>query len=204
MNRHSDEEWLKQPREKVGLVYLAPYKEWEVDIWGFSDRGIGDVWYNTLRMIILTDDKSDWAERALFNALSYMKEGKRWGDEFQADHKDHIAKNRIDWEFSKLLYKLKLRSTKKYRPQKGMTRDPWIMLYCCAIHLFGQIKGLPKPQWWLYRPTVWEWHKALLGRKNLYCLLRLYKPRKRPDFVHVLDEYMDRFYYESKIEQIKD
>jgi hypothetical protein len=184
----SDEHFMSIERVKEGFVYRSNHKTWQKQVYGFEARGMGDLWYNLFRMIILTDDKSEWAVLAFYHAAQWMKLGKRWPDWF---NNEHIAKNRLDWTWCNILWKLGLRPTKKHRWQTRITRDPWIMMYCCAIHL-GKLEYLKlRPQWWLYNVTLWEWRKELLGKRNIYRLLDRIKPRK--DFVITLHDYMRRY-----------
>jgi hypothetical protein len=134
-NPHSDKNFLARPYEKVDYVYLGAPQPWKKEVWGFDPRGIGDLWYRLFRMIILTNDKSDWAYTAFMFALTEMVDGNRWPDEYNYNN-EHISRNWLEFKWTSLLYKLGLRKTRKYRSQKSMTRDPWIMMYCCVVH-FG-------------------------------------------------------------------
>ena len=111
-NPKSDEHFMSIERVKEGYFYRSNHKTWQKKIYGFLARGLGDLWYNLFRMIILTDDKSEWAQHAVLYAIVWMNSGLRWPNKF---NNKHIAKNRIDWMWSKLLWKLKLRPTKKFR-----------------------------------------------------------------------------------------
>lgn len=188
MNPKADHIWQQSKvKDEENYCWRGKPQSWKKEIWGFDPRGLGDVWYITLRMIILTNDKSIWAERALLNMLSHMMGGKRWPDEY---NNEHMARNWFEFKWTGWLYKLGLRNTRKYRSQKSMTRDPWIMLYSCAIHLGIDPKTIRFPQWWLYRPKVWQWIRALKGKPNIYRFLDRFTPKKRQDFVYILDQYM--------------
>ncbi len=178
----------KDDKHKEHLYYRDEIKPWQRDVWGFHVRGLGDLWYNTLRIIIEKIDKSDWAYRAFDHTLEHMIQGKRWPDKLQEGKTDHIANNRLQRIWTRLLYNMNLRATKMYREQQSMTRDPWIMLYACAIHLGRDPRTLPYPQWWLYRPRVWAWIRALKGKRNCYLLMDKVKHKKT--FVQILDYFM--------------
>ena len=187
-NPFRDENWSKNKvKDEANYVWRGEYKQWQIDKWGFAPRGLGDMWTITCRMIIITDDKTMWAQVALYNIWMHLFFNIRWPDEY---NNEHIAKNRIQFYWSKFLYWLKLRPTRLYRPQKSITRDPWIYFMCAAVHTKQYHYLQYRPPWYLYRPIVWEWFKALEGRRNIYLFLTRFIPKRRPDYVHIMDEYM--------------
>lgn len=150
--------------------YRGLKKDWEFEAYGFYPRGLGDLIYNNLRRIIEDKDTSKWAENVFNKALVLLIQGKRWPDELDPE---------------------KVKGKKRYRSQKSMTRDPWVMFYAACIHFNKREFISLKPQWRLYRPELWALRKALLGEKNSYLFWRSINsifPKK--DYVEVLDEYM--------------
>ena len=135
-----------------------------MDTYGFYARGMGDLIYNTLRKIIETNDKSEWAYKAFEACSELLIQGKRWPDYM----------NQQDVE-----------GKEKFRSQMSMTRDPWIAFYACAIHLDRKQFIELKPQWWLYSPKTWAWRRALLGKCNLYRFWRFFS-YTRKEFVKAL------------------
>ena len=117
--------WSKDDYIKHGYFYIAP------------GHGNGDLLYNTLRMIIETNDKSDWARTAFLEVFMCLLEGLRWPDSME-----HII------------------NTKRHT-QYDMTHDPWIMFYACAVHLDITWVIEYKPPFKLYRPTLWAMRRYL-------------------------------------------
>jgi len=203
--------WNPEEFVKEGHFYRGPIKEWEIDLYGFAPRGLSDLIYNTLRKIIETNDTSMWAYASFTACADLLFAGKRWPDNLEGIN---CSKNRFDCAWSKIKYRLgikqfkavwvpyeeggyvhKIEYTRKYRWQHGMTRDPWVMFYCCAIHLNRPQYLKFKQQWWLYRPEHWAWRKALVTHKKGWYLFwkgLLAEPRK--DFVIVLDRYMFQYF----------
>lgn len=182
---------------KEGAFYRGIPKEWEMELYGFYPRGLGDLIYNTLRKILEDNDLSAWALDSYEVCEKLLEHGLRWPTNLTYELSDRIARNRIDWEWSKLLYKLGVQKTVKYRHQRSMTRDPWILYYCCTIHFNKPIQLCRFPQWWLYRPKIWEWIKALQGKNNCYSFFLRILPYPKKDFVIVLEDYMRKYYYAS-------
>jgi hypothetical protein len=132
-----------------------------------EDQGNGDLLYNTFRVIIETDDHSPWAYKALERCFDCLVWGIRWPDD--------------------MAQYIKVDPVKQYL----ITRDPWILGYCCAVHLERiQFISASPPQWWLYRPKVWEWRKQLIGDKNCYVFWRKVNSIFKKDYVKDLDEWM--------------
>jgi len=159
---------------KDGDWYRGPEKDWEYDLFGFYPRGLGDLIYNNLRKIIETDDTSDWAQNVFDRCAILLVLGKRWPDRMEPLH---------------------VKGKKKYRSQRDMTRDPWVMFYAACIHLDRREYIQLKPQWWLYRPNLWSLRRALLGYRNHYTFWRGVGhifPLK--DYVQILDQYRDWCY----------
>ena len=182
-------EWLIDEFEKEGNFYRGPNKAWELRKYGFYPQGLGDLIYNTLRKILEERDKSPWAYEAYYECRELLRAGKRWPD-YLVDNKGIdrlIAKNRLD----------NILNPSKYRWQKGMTRDPWVMFYCCSIHLDMPSDLEYKPQWWLYRPKLWSFRRALIGKWNAFGFWFDLTPAKQ-EFVKVLDDFMIEYYIKAQ------
>ena len=134
--------------------------------------GNGDLLYNTCREIIDRADPDDyWAHSSLEGVFECLEKGLRWPD---------YMSNMIT-------------PTDQHR----MTQDPWILAYCCAIHL-DRIDLIEKykPSLRIFNlPDKWAWRRALLGKPNMYWLWRRITPYNwLQDFVYVFYGYMDRAY----------
>ena len=159
--------------------YRSQEKDWELELYGFFPKGLGDLIYNNLREIIESDDKSKWAYKVFDKCIVLLIQGKRWPDELDPK---------------------KIKGKKSYRSQRSMTRDPWVLFYAACIHLdkreFIHLK--PNLRFWQWRPELWALRKALIGEKNAYLFWkRTNSIFKKPDYVQVLDQYMT-WCYERK------
>jgi len=194
--------------------YRGPVKDWEVSMFGFAPKGLGDLIYNTLRKIIEDDDKSEWAEEAFDKCAVLLLQNKRWPDALD-------PKNSCNNIASSLYYKLKFKLVKqfaskdigsykfKFRSQNDMTRDPWVLFYAVCIHLDKREFIDLKPPWRLYftGSILWELRKALVGKKNNYLLLRkvndfIHKIFARKDFVSELKRWRE-WSYDRRIVDVK-
>ena len=159
----------------------------------YGQRGVtkGDCLFNSLTRILDQNDHSDWADKCIETCSNLLKERKRWCEELN-DSND--AKNRIDEYWSKLMHKWGFRDHHKYRPQKSITRDPWIALYVVAVDRDRRGLLLNKPPWWLRTPTFAAWRKHLI-KPNKWSLfifrLGMKIPTKR-DYVIRLRELMEQ------------
>jgi hypothetical protein len=139
--------------------------------------GNGDLLYNTCREIIDRDDHDDWSHLALEEVFRCLKLGVRWPD-YMIDR----IPAAID------------------RRQYDMTQDPWIMAYCCAVHLdrYDLIEEY-KPSIWIFNlPDKWAWRRALLGKPNMYWMWRRITPHDwLQNFVYVFYGYMDKAYLKA-------
>ncbi|MCK5022564.1 MAG: hypothetical protein KAS04_00180 [Candidatus Aenigmarchaeota archaeon] len=135
------------------------------------ESGNGDVEYNTCREIIDNDEKYAWAHMALEEVFRCLEMGVRW-----PDYIAHLI---------------------KVNDQTRMSQDPWLLAYCCAIHL-GRVDLIEK-----YKPSIkifnlpdkWAWRRALLGKPNLYWLWRRITSHNwMQHFVYVFYGYMDQAY----------
>jgi hypothetical protein len=137
--------------------------------------GNGDLEYNTCREIIDRKENHAWSHMALEEVFRNLEQGVRW-----PDYMDHlIVPNR----------------------QHDMTQDPWLLAYCCAVHLerFDLIEKY-KPSRKLFNlPDKWAWRRALLGKPNMYWFWRIITPHRwLQGFVYVFYGYMDQAYLSTK------
>jgi hypothetical protein len=160
--------WQKWERLKASWSAVERTKD---GLFYMGPGGNGDLLYNTARKIIETDDKSEWAYSSLEAVFSSLNEGKRWPDSMS----DKI--------------------TTTNHKQTDMTQDPWILAYCCAIHLERtDLIEKYKPGIRIFNlPDKWAWRRALLGKPNLWGLYRRITPHNlMQDFVYVFYGFMER------------
>lgn len=192
MNPKSDDIWkLDKVWCPAELCYRTKNKPWKVNVWGFDPQGIGDLQTITFRMIIISKRQSLRDMLSFFFMKELLVQGLRWPNVY---NNQYIAKNKLQFWYSKIMYNWGYRKTRLYRPQKSMTRDPWIYCYCCAIHLGMDLSSIPYPPWWLYDPKVWQWIRALKGKRNCYRFLQRISRKPKKDFVQILDQYMYKYY----------
>lgn len=143
--------------EKYGVL-LKPSPEWAVDLYGFEEDHAGDCISHMMWMACT--DKT--YIKFIPICAKLLKEGKRWPDGYQEDNKDRIAKTKLRYGWSKVLYKLKLIPHRLYRTQHGMTRDPYTHFFAaCKINdMWDQAKDVHPPRS-IYSPTFWVWQKYL-------------------------------------------
>ena len=145
--------------------------------WSIGD-GNGDLLYNTCREIIDRDENDEWSHLALELIFFCLDLGVRW----TVQMRDMI--------------------TLGEKRRLNMTQDPWLLAYCCAVHLDRKdlIKKY-KPNFFMFLPDKWAWRRALLGKFNLYWLWRRITPHNwMQHFVYVFYGYMDRAYLTIKIQ----
>ena len=144
-------------------------KDWFRD--GFFWRhpgstGPGDLIYNTMSRIIDMNDKSDWAYTSLDWCILLLDRRKRWPNRL---NKDNMAKNWFQWKWSQLL-----KNGKYSRPQGNMTRDPFIAVITCCLHLgvHEYIEHIRIPLH-LYTPNTWRWKRRLVKDSRADWIQRL-------------------------------
>jgi len=147
---------------KDGYFWRKKSEPWELEYWGFQVDSLGDIIYVTLRKIIEDGDKSEWARISFINCKMRLQYGKRWPT--RMERKVPRTQKWRSWPIIRLIYFG--HRPGDYRTQTSMTRDPWTLLYACAVHLGIDLTTLPMPQWWLYRPGVWKWHRRLINDKS--------------------------------------
>ena len=164
--------------------------------------GKGDLVTRMARYAIITGDPD-----VIKACIKLLNERKRWPDAFNGEHD---AKNWFDYKWSHLLFKLKINPLKKYRSQRSVTRDPYIMLTCAIyLHQYEMIRDLKIP-WWLQRFDLWHWKKYLetsdMKHKDKYELLLkmgidISAAFKFPGYVKSLNAWMA---YIARSKEIKD
>ena len=141
-------------KHECGL-YVAHAPQWSQDKYGQDSLEKGDMIYATCRKIIDDNDTSPWAYNALEIMADLLFKRKRWPDSL---NHELDAKNFIH---AKL--------TGRYRSQKNMTRDPYILFYALCVHLnrpqFIETVTIPIH---LYSRRTWVWRKTLIALIALY------------------------------------
>lgn len=149
--------------EKYGLLFYES-EQWELDIYGFDPCGLGDCITNTMREDIKTGEIIH-----LQTCSDLLIAGKRWPDSGIEGFDNLIARNRIDWEWSKLrrwfirMFIDKSYMECKFRPQYGPTRDPYCWYYSACIladpdKIYKDFIKVVKVKWWLHTSlTFWAW-----------------------------------------------
>lgn len=139
-------------KHECGL-YVADAPQWSQRQYGQNSLEKGDMIYCTMRKIIDEDDKSEWAYNALTICADLLLMEKRWPDSL---NHELDAKNFIEAKI-----------TGRYRSQRNMTRDPYILFYACCVHLnrlqFIEEVRIP---WHLYSRRTWVWRKALINDRE--------------------------------------
>ena len=139
--------------------------------------GNGDWAYNTCREIIDRNEKGAFAHMALEEMFRCLEMGVRWPDYMNS-----------------LI-------TLGVERQHKMTQDPWILAYCCAVHL-DRIDLIEryKPSRGIFSfPDKWAFRRALLGQRNAYRFWRfITQDWLMPDFVYVFYGYMDLAYLKTR------
>ena len=201
---------------KTDKYYIGKIYQWITDLFGYSlENGRDDFVYNNCRMIMQTEDKSQWAYNLFARCSDLLLWHHRWPQNIQDKiPEDRQCKTRLcslfykmkykslkglgvyDWldgkdsKLSKLVYKW---SRCKSRSWGDMTRDPYIAFYTCAVYLnlpdFIQAASMP---WYLYRRNVWAWHRYLQEpgwwNWDKYDITHDHQTKHKKEFVNVLRE----------------
>jgi len=149
-------------------------KQWFKDgnFWRHPGGGnYGDLIFNTMSRIIDMGDESEWAYSSLHECADLLIAHKRWPDRFN-DPND--AKNLIVYKWNKFLKWLGVEKDYPGRFQSGMTRDPYVAFYCCAMflgeeHYIGEVKNV----WYSANLNYLLWRKRLMGNRKLPWVNRL-------------------------------
>lgn len=149
--------------EENGLLFHKSY-DWECDEFKFCPEGMGDTGSNTAKQAIKRKDTM-----FLHFTRKLLLDGKRWPDHCNGRGGDRIAKTKIQYGWSKLLFKLKINKTRLFRTQHGMTRDPytWHIAACTILKRRDLLYQIKIP-WSLYSPTFWAWQKSIFTGKEKY------------------------------------
>jgi hypothetical protein len=132
-------------------------REW-LNGWCMGPGGNGDLLYNTARKIIEENYEDRMDEIILADVFRCLSEGKRWPNDMN-----------------------ELITTTNHK-QTDLTKDPWIMAYCCAVHLdrFDLIREYPPPtkpvktvskkwrKWSYFLSWEYAWYKELIGQSRAY------------------------------------
>jgi len=164
--------WIKWDRLRRG--HTNKPKKQIVYLYIDPSSGNGDAAYNLFREIIDQDRKDQWAHNAVKAMFKTLDQGKRWPD---------YAEEYIDPGL--------------HDQQLRMTQDPWLLAYCCAVHLgrYDLIRQYRPPVKVFNLPDKWAWRRALLGKPNLWWLWRRIIPYCiLQDFVYVFYGYMEQAY----------
>ena len=140
--------------------------------WSKGD-GNGDLLYNTCREIIDRDENDEWSHKALEKVFMCLDLGIRWT--VQMNDMITLGEER----------------------RLHMTQDPWLLAYCCAVHLDRKDLIVKyKPSIKIFNlPDKWAWRRSLLNKPNLYWLWRRITPHNwMQHFVYVFYGYMDKSY----------
>ena len=154
--------WSVNNFRKQGYFYLDT-REW---------CGNGDLLFNLCRMIIETNDHSEWANEALSEVYYCLETRIRWPDDMA-----------------------KYVTTTNHK-QTDITRDPYILFYCACIHAKTRVWiEWIKPPCNLYRPKMWAWRRYLINPTThngaMWLFWRYFSPTSKKEYVQVLNRYMD-------------
>jgi len=132
------------------------------DNYGYAPDGKGDLALRMAFYALVTGDVD-----VIKACIKLLNERKRWPDGL---NHENDARNIIDQYWSILLHKIFKTRTVKYRPQRSITRDPYLMLSCAIFwHQYEMIRDLKIP-WRIMRPDLYHWKKYLETRDNIHKL----------------------------------
>lgn len=200
--------WDPTNKTKENYFWIGPERPWEEEKYGFYPRGMGDILYNTYRMIVETNDKSWWARQSFEICTNLLKKGLRWPIYKQELNEQYIAKNWFEQRRSIRKYERYKRERENnpedeiepvlclYRPQTSITRDPYIMMRRCAVHLGIDQERLPRMPWHLilWRRKLRAWENAMRGKKNMYLFFLKFTIESDKQFVKDLERFMREAY----------
>ena len=192
----------------VGLIkhpcglYVTLSNDWYLKHYKHESYGKGDIIYQTLRKIIEDNDKSEWAYQAFEICAGLLFERRRWPVELDNDNDAH---NWLVYRWSYLKFKVKYKCKMKkhgpvpwprlYRPHGNVTRDPYIYLYACAVHLnrlqFIEVVTIP-PR--LYSRRTWLWREVLIQGERNARYEQLDSKDHSQDYAQLLKHYRMKSY----------
>lgn len=137
---------------------------WEREVYGFFPNGIGDVLFRTAHYALIECD-----ENMLLRVADQLKLRQRWPDFMMEGNEDRFAKNRFQYRRSKRKHESGESQYRLYRPQGGMTRDPFNMLYCVADVMNARpFIEIIKPVWYNWRPPFNSWRRYILTESRFW------------------------------------
>ena len=178
---------------KNGWCYRGPIKDWETRLYRYElASGYGDFIGINCKMIMKTEDKSDWALDLFSWCKFLLRKRLRWPCFIQIFiAEEHQCKTRLCSLYNKTKQrwgkrrnerrvkngKSKIQTHCKYRSRSDMTRDPYISGIACAMFLEDMdfINEISIP-YYLWRAPTWTWHKYLKDPTD-----RNYKKWKRAE-----------------------
>jgi hypothetical protein len=95
--------------------------------------GNGDVILNTCSEIVDNKDKSEWAKKSILECATLLMDRKRWPDRMIWEGRE--AKGWIRYYWSKMWKYVGVIDHHLRRPQKDVTRDPYVVFYCACEFL---------------------------------------------------------------------
>ena len=207
---------------KKGWYYIQPSEQWVTDLFGYeSPRGVQDFIYNNCRMIIETQDKSDWALHLFAKCKFLLRERQRWPEFLQEQIPwERQCKTRLGSLYNKEKFRHykrvnerreekgeeKVKFTCKSRSWRDCTRDIYISGIACAVFFddIQFIKDISIP-WYLWRPNTWAWHHYLQNPTekglNRYDFWNETWTWSKKEFVSVLNELRTYAILNRKIDQ---
>lgn len=177
--------------ERLKQPWSEVEREWDLG-WCWGPGGNGDLLYNTARALIEEDEIYLEDHDALVDIFNCLSERKRWPDDV------------YDWV------------TTTNHKQTDLTKDPWIMAYCCAVYLkrYDIINLNPPPtrpikavskkwrMWSFFLPWEHAWYKELIGQSKWYSRFWRHIIPIFGCFVnhtYVLIGFMEQAYLKTKI-----
>ena len=148
--------------ERYNLLF-RPSEEWQFRDYGFHPDAMGDCLSYTADESVNRD-----TTKYIETIADLLIQRKRWPDVLQWRHFEFIAVNRFDKWWSDFKYKRGWIKRTKYRPQKDMTRDPFVYFYYACYMLKRRqfievVKVRPRRK---NRPTLYTWRRYLITGKE--------------------------------------
>lgn len=172
-------------------MYVGITPRWAEEEFGQDEKKKGDMISFGCRKLSEDNDDSKMAKSMVHRYHHLLKNGKRWPSSMR--HKNDARCNLTYW-LSHIRYKLGWASWRLYRTQRGMTRDPFVMVIHAAAKLgeWGIVYDISIP-WYLLlnSPTTRAWHHYLKTGEGLamYERLEARGSGNEDDFVKLLKHY---------------
>jgi len=175
-------------------VILHPAKSWSVQLYHGDQYGKGDCLFLTFIVAIITGDRD-----LLRNGIYLLNERKRWPDGLSRnvdapnlfiEYVDKILTRYNRWA-SRKDWRPIIPWRKRYRCQRGMTRDPFVMGLIAWLILDGKGKCPIKVPWYIMRPDFYLFVRWVQTRRGKYKrryerYMTWYLPMKKKIPVYVL------------------